>query len=103
MFLVGAVEQLSPFFAVSEGTCCCVVCVFVILELGTAVRLWSQFHNLFDWRISNFVGWRVTPPDPRPEGRESRLFFDFLGRESTPDAKKGEKGPRVGSSGREFA
>jgi len=40
---------------------------------------------------------------PRPEGRESRLFFDFLGRESTPEAKKGEKGPRVGSSGREFA
>ena len=26
---------------------------------------------------------RVTPPDPRPEGRESRLFFDFLGRELT--------------------
>jgi hypothetical protein len=46
---------------------------------------------------------RVTPPDPRPEGRGPRLFFDFLGRESTPDAKKGEKGPRVGSSGREFA
>ena len=45
---------------------------------------------------------RVSPPDPRPEGRESRLFFDFLGRES-PEAKKGEKGPRVGSSGREFA
>jgi len=45
----------------------------------------------------------VTPPDPRPEGRGPRLFFDFLGRESTPDAKKGEKGPRVGSSGREFA
>jgi len=46
---------------------------------------------------------RVSPPDPRPEGRESRLFFDFLGRESTPEAKKGEKGPTVGSSGREFA
>jgi len=46
---------------------------------------------------------RVSPPDPRPEGRESRLFFDFLGRESTPEAKKGEKGPRVGSLGREFA
>ena len=26
---------------------------------------------------------RVSPPDPRPEGRESRLFFDFLGREWT--------------------
>jgi len=26
---------------------------------------------------------RVSPPDPRPEGRESRLFFDFLGRELT--------------------
>jgi len=26
---------------------------------------------------------RVTPPDPRPEGRESRLFFDFLGWELT--------------------
>jgi len=46
---------------------------------------------------------RVSPPDPRPEGRESRLFFDFLGRESTPEANKGEKGPRDGSSGREFA
>ena len=26
---------------------------------------------------------RVTPPDPRPEGRGPRLFFDFLGRELT--------------------
>ena len=26
---------------------------------------------------------RVSPPDPRPEGRESSLFFDFLGRELT--------------------
>jgi len=37
-------------------------------------------------------GQRVKPPDPRPEGRESRLFFHFLGRESTPEAKKGKKG-----------
>jgi len=42
---------------------------------------------------------RVAPPDPRPSGRESRQEFDFLGRESTPEAKKGEKGPRVGRSG----
>ena len=46
---------------------------------------------------------RVTPPDPRPSGRESRQEFDFLGRELTPEAKKREKGPRVGSSGRELA
>ena len=46
---------------------------------------------------------RVSPPDPRPEGRESRLFFHFLGRESTPKAKKGKKGPRVGCLGRELA
>jgi len=26
---------------------------------------------------------RVSPPDPRPESRESRLFVDFLGRELT--------------------
>jgi len=26
---------------------------------------------------------RVSPPDPKPEGRVSRLFFDFLGRELT--------------------
>ena len=26
---------------------------------------------------------RVSPPDPRPEGRGPRLFFDFLGRELT--------------------
>ena len=48
-------------------------------------------------------GLRVAPPDPRPSGRESRQEFDFLGRESTPEAKKGEKGPRVGRSGRELA
>ena len=30
------------------------------------------------------LGQRVTtPPDPRPEGRGPKLFFDFLGRELT--------------------
>ena len=29
------------------------------------------------------MGQRVTPPDPRPEGRGPKLFFDFLGRELT--------------------
>jgi len=27
------------------------------LGLGTELCLWSQFHILFNWRISNFVGW----------------------------------------------
>jgi len=49
------------------------------------------------------LGLRVAPPDPRPSGRESRQELDFLGRESTPEAKKREKGPRVGRSGRELA
>ena len=43
---------------------------------------------------------RVSPPDPRPEGRESRHFFDFLGRESGVDSR-GKKG-RKGSEGREL-
>ena len=46
--------------------------------------------------VSRLSSPRVTPPNPRPGGRGPRLFFDFLGRESTLDAKKGEKGPRVG-------
>jgi len=46
---------------------------------------------------------RVAPPDPRHSGRESRQKFDFLGWEWTPEAKKGEKGPRVRGCGREFA
>jgi len=75
-------------------------------------RWWIKIRNNFvvdfiDHTINTCANYmlarRVSPPDPRPEGRESRLFFDFLGRESTPEAKKGEKGPRVGSSGREFA
>jgi len=46
---------------------------------------------------------RVSPPDPRSEGQDSRLFFHFEGRESTLDPPNEEKGRRVESLGREFA
>ena len=46
---------------------------------------------------------RVSPPEARPLPRRSRQKVDFLHRESTPEAKEGEKGPRVGSLGRELA
>jgi len=39
-------------------------------------------NDLFYTRIS-CQPLRVSPPDPRPLGRESRQFFDFLGRELT--------------------
>ena len=48
---------------------------------------------------------RVSPPDPRPEGRESRLFFHFLG-SRLPRRKRGKRvrgsGAWFGSSHRIF-
>ena len=45
-----------------------------------------EFH-LFTTPLHNFglQHQRVSPPDPRSEGRDSRLFFPFEGRESTLD------------------
>jgi len=53
MFLIGAVEQSSPFFAVWDQ-------LYGPFRLGldTEVRLWFQFHILFNGRIFNFVGWQ---------------------------------------------
>jgi len=46
---------------------------------------------------------RVAPPGARPLPQWSRQKVDFLYQETTPEAKKGEKGPRVGSLGWELA
>ena len=60
---------------------------FVIYNLSEAARFGSPHPFLVrgsSYPFPNFgAGRRVSPPDPRPEGRESRLFFDFLGRELT--------------------
>ena len=44
---------------------------------------WFPTHQLLSIAKTLATTPRVTPPDPRPEGRGPRLFFDFLGRELT--------------------
>jgi len=46
--------------------------IFAPLPIGPTDFPESSTHNM-----------RVSPPDPRPEGRGPRRFFDFLGRELT--------------------
>ena len=81
------------------------------LEIITTAQISNQFSQESPYISDTFsrespkfqTGFhRVSPPDPRPEGRGPRRYFDFSGRESTPEAKRekrvGGSGSRVGSS-----
>jgi len=71
------------------------ICCLCIVWAGVRTKKSSCFFQVF-------ASMRVLPPDVRPLSRRSRQKVDFLHRESTPEAKNGEKGPRVGRLGRDL-
>ena len=109
VIIVGS--EIVPYRFICKGGMSASICWRGRSPKRRAVSLMPVAHRSKDGGnpllFESFCGQKIVPAryTSRPEARGSgpEAVFRFLGSGVDSHAKKGEKGPRVGSSGREFA